>query len=254
MDQLRFSFFRRLLQPGPRPAAPIASPDPRQEWLERFRRHHGGPVEVVFHDNASTMVSSRRRGKVLCLRLHNMFFQADETVLSALSDFLRGARGGNQLLDLFIESHRHLILIGRPRSCGSSVGRRFDLLQIRDALNRFYFANPVIVPVVWGRFRLGRRRSIRLGSYAFGEQVIRIHPALDQDFVPAYVVVGVVYHEMLHHVFGEQKVGGRRSIHPPEFNILDERYVHYARASDWVRQNLRRLLNSGKTRHQRAHS
>ncbi len=252
MDQQSFSFFRRLFPARATPAAPVAPQSPRQEWIDRFRRYYGWPVEVVFHDNASTMISSRRRGKTLHLRLHHMFQQADAAVLAALADFLRGAGRGAEILDSYIEGHKHLVLARRPRRLGSSIGRRFDLLRIRDALNRFYFARPVLVPVVWGRFHSARRRqSIRLGSYAYDEQLIRIHPVLDQDFVPAHVVVGVVYHEMLHHVFGEQKVCGRRQIHTPEFRALEERFVHYARSSVWVKQNIRRLLSGGKNRHKR---
>jgi hypothetical protein len=209
-------------------------------WSARFRPHMPVAFQVRFTANTSTMISSRRRGRVLHLRLHHMFIDADDAVLTALAQYLKGMRQGNRRLDRFIE--RNMNRVAR-RKLSRSRGRRFDLLSIRDALSRAYFTAPVDVPVVWGPERKpGRQRSIRLGSYSFEDRIIRIHPILDRDQVPAYVVVGVVYHEMLHHVLGSERRKDRRLVHTREFREREAAFVHYQRAEAWERENLSRLL------------
>jgi len=209
-------------------------------WSTRFRSYLPVTFEVRFTDNTSTMISSRRRGRILRLRLHHMFIDADDSVLSALARYLVGQRSGNQRLDRFIE--KNMNRIARKKLSGSQ-GRRFDLEKIRDALNRAYFGRPVEVPVVWSSERqVKRQRSIRLGSYSFEDRVIRIHPALDRDLVPAYVVVGVVYHEMLHHELGSDRHNNRRLVHTRRFREREAQFVHYDRAEAWERDHLGQLI------------
>ena len=66
----------------------------------------------------------------------------------------------------------------RPR------GRHFHLGEILNRINRDYFDGGVMVSITWGRRSARRpRRSIRLGSYRREQNLIRIHPALDAEFV-----------------------------------------------------------------------
>ena len=97
-----------------------------------------------------------------------------------------------------------------------------------------------------GRPCSSRRRSIRFGSYSAQENVIRIHPLLDQDFVPQYFIRYIVFHEMLHAFLGaHESSSGRRRVHTREFRRRERAYPDYARAVEWESKesNLRRLLN-----------
>ena len=219
-----------------------------RHWGLRFTRYFKKPFRIRFTDNSSTMISSRVRRGVLELRLHHMFIKAQDGILAALADYLLDRKKNHRRLDGFIERNHNRVGRRRPAALGSSQGSRFDLTAIRDALNRAYFDVPVGVLVVWGTSRhRRRRRSIRLGSYCYEDHVIRIHPALDQNFVPAYVVAGVVYHEMLHHALGARQKGGRRLVHTREFREREARFVHYQKAEAWERDNLGRLLARRRT-------
>ena len=95
-----------------------------------------------------------------------------------------------------------------------------------------------------------RRRSIRFGSYTPVDELIRIHPYLDQAFVPEFFVRYIVFHEMLHaHMGIEETPNGRRRIHPPAFRRREEEYGDYDRAVAWMNDesNLRRLLRAPKS-------
>ncbi len=88
------------------------------------------------------------------------------------------------------------------------------------------------------------RRAIKLGTYSAIERLIRIHPVLDQAWVPRYFVSFVIYHEMLHHVMPATIVGGRRLLHPPLFLARERLFRDFERAIAWERAHLHRLLRA----------
>jgi hypothetical protein len=216
----------------------------------------GKSLKVRFTNNSSTMISSKVRPGELLVRLHHMFINADTTVLTALASYLRGSRRHELCLDRFISLNRHKVFRKPPPGADRAHGRFFDLEKIRDCLSRAYFSNAVSVPVVWGRFGQTKgKRSIRLGSYSFADRVIYVHPILDQEFVPAYMVVAVVYHEMLHHIIGSVKTNGQRRVHTAEFRRRERAYIHYQRAATWEKDNVGKLLrkSNSPTRRNKAH-
>jgi hypothetical protein len=87
-----------------------------------------------------------------------------------------------------------------------------------------------------------------LGVYLPGVQLIRIHPALDQAFVPRFFVEFIVYHELLHHVIPPVRVNGRYQIHSPRFHQRERDFPAYAQAIAWRKQSLQRLLRSERRR------
>lgn len=90
---------------------------------------------------------------------------------------------------------------------------------------------------------------MRFGSYLPAKRLIRIHPALDQAFVPQSFVEFIVYHELLHHVIPPVRVNGRYQIHSAAFRRREREFPAYAEAIAWRQQSLRRLLRSNR-RHQ----
>jgi hypothetical protein len=128
-------------------------------------------------------------------------------------------------------------------------GRHHDLDAILADLRVRYFPDCVEVTIRWGRWS-GRARphSIRFGAYLPASQSIRIHPALDQVFVPRYFVEFIVYHELLHHVIPPVRVNGRYQIHSPAFRQREREFPAYAEAMAWRQQSLRRLLRSTSRR------
>jgi hypothetical protein len=127
-------------------------------------------------------------------------------------------------------------------------GRYHDLDIILEELRGQYFPNCAAVRICWGRWSgRTRPRSIRFGAYLADAQLIRIHPALDQAFVPCYFVGFIVYHELLHHIMPAVRVNGRYQIHSPAFRRREREFPAYAEAIAWRRRSLRRLLElSGK--------
>lgn len=238
-----------------RPRAPVSGrdrggdaidgQDDRRVWLQR---RLAAPVSLVWTDNRAVMISVRGSAAGYRLRVQKLFREAPENVWRALVDHVRDRdAAASAVLRQYVSRHQHR-LPSRPRRPAAAPalqpqGKCFDLDDIYRQLNREYFGDQVEAQVTWGRRAPGRRRrSIRFGAYDSRKRLIRIHPLLDQSFVPLYVVENVVYHEMLHQVHPPRRVNGRWSIHTADFRREERRYAHFERAEAWQRRHLARLL------------
>ena len=123
--------------------------------------------------------------------------------------------------------------------------RYFDLREIFERVNLRHFRGRLrSYKVVWGRRRKERPREYFIfGSIQEEDRVIRIHPLLDQPFVPRWFIEYVLYHEMLHSVVpDEMDSAGRRRIHTAEFYRREKAFPRYRRARQWEDENLARFL------------
>ena len=215
-------------------------------------RRAGMVIHLTITNNRHTMVSVRQTADGgASVRAHHMFLDAPEQVLAALAHMVRHPRSKKRghVIDEYIRERQHLIAPKRPRTIYVSTrGRHHDLRALYDEVNREHFGGSIAAHITWGRMpRGGRRRSIRFGSYSVRQHLIRIHPLLDQAFVPRYFVRYIVFHEMLHaHLGVSENESGRRSIHPPEFKQAEQAYPDFERATAWLEEanNLSRLLHS----------
>jgi hypothetical protein len=124
-------------------------------------------------------------------------------------------------------------------------GRFFNLRKIFDKLNARYFGNRLRgYAILWGRKRQQRPKdAIVFGTIQEEDRVIRIHPLLDQRFVPGWFLEYVVYHEMLHAVVPDRWDGsGRRRVHHEAFNERERQFRWFRRAKAWEEENLARFL------------
>lgn len=206
------------------------------------------PVLVRVTDNTSTMISFRRRGRALYVRAHRMFGDAPAPVLDALALFVSKddiPKDSAKLLDEWIDRHRDVLNEARSDALRiQPFGEAHDLQAIFDRLNAQHFAGKIQATITWTRAAKGQRRtSIHMGTYSDELKLIRIHPALDQAWVPEHFVEFVVFHEMLHQVHGVAGHGeARRAVHTPAFRADEKRFPRYAEARRWEKDNLRRLL------------
>jgi len=274
-DQLEFDWLESATPPLARPAAPAIddtpsipecsavvphSPIPPQSELRRTAEalHHelmsrtGMCLRLRITNNYSTIMSVKHdvAGVAARVSLHYMFLDAPAEVKSALAQWIKRPRAKKPgvLLDAFIRQRHGLIRPARPRAVRVCTrGVHHNLAELFAEVNRAHFNDAVRARITWGNMpRAARRRSIRFGTHCLRQNLIRIHPLLDQTFVPRYFVRYIVFHEMLHaHLGISETPSGRRSIHPPQFKRIEKAYPDYARAVAWLEdsRNLRRLLD-----------
>jgi hypothetical protein len=215
----------------------------------------GVDIRLRITNNTSTMMSLRYEsaGRRALVGLHHMFLEAPEDVRKALSAWIvkPSAKVPGKKLEAFIAEQRHLIASKPVKSAIlRTQGEFFDLASLYREVNAAFYNNEVDTPITWGKMpSLRSRRSIRFGSFSPGENLIRIHPLLDQEFIPLFFVRYIVFHEMLHaHMGIEESATGRRKIHPPEFRRREAAYPDFERALAWMEdvKNLRRLLRASR--------
>lgn len=222
----------------------------RQMLERRFELAAAGPVQLAVTDNRRRMVVQTRVRGTLRVRLHMMFLDAPERVKEALVRYVvRGDRDASQVVGEYIESNSFRIRAERPITQPlNTAGRVHDLEAILNRIDQRYFGGALgDVQVTWGRRTSPRgdsRTSIKLGTYSATERLVRIHPVLDQRWVPRYFVAYIVFHELLHHVIPPVKLGRFTLLHPPEFLRRERAYPQYLRAIDWENRHLDRLLRS----------
>jgi hypothetical protein len=210
----------------------------------------GKTLDLHLTNNHYSMISVRRKADGYRLRLHRMFVAAEARVMRALARYVvHNDRRASALLGEFIEQHQHIIRRQerRPRNFTlRTMGRCHDLQVIFDRLNAERFGGALDARITWGAVasRRPRRRSIKMGSYAVEDRIIRIHPALDQDFVPDYFVSWIVFHEMLHGKHEVRREHGRRRFHTQAFMEEERTFPDFARACAWEKQHLDRLLRA----------
>jgi hypothetical protein len=215
-----------------------------QENLSRLVKK---PVHLTITDNTHSMIHIRPLNSGYKVRLHHMFFAAETEVLVSLARFVKSRnRKAPSVLRSFVKANSHKINRSPPKSRQTIVrskGRFFDLNALFDQVNREYFANLIDCSISWGANRRVRNQnSIKLASYSERTKTIRVHPALDKSYVPKYVILGIVYHEMLHHHLGVEQHNGRKIAHTRRFRQLEARYRHYHKLQAWKEKNLHRLL------------
>lgn len=124
-----------------------------------------------------------------------------------------------------------------------AVGRVYNLRSIFRRLNGLYFGGEVRARIEWGRARGQKaRRSREFGTYYYQKRLIRVHPILDQGWVPLFVVEAVIHHEMCHQVCPEEWRKGRRMAHHAAFHRKEREYHYFNEAERWLSENLRKLL------------
>jgi len=265
-NQLEFPWLETAEAPPPAAAAPapklvLAPERPEQAQLAadslhaELKRGTGLRVQLSITNNSSTMMSVRHTpgGSGVRVRLHHMFLGAPPEVRAALTAWIKKPRSKQSaaVLDGFIRENQDRI---RPAARRPAVlrteGAHHDLPGLAREINDRYFGGNISAQITWGRMpRARRRRSIRFGSYSPRENLIRIHPLLDQPFVPEFFVSYILFHEMLHAALGiEESPSGRRCIHTREFKRQERLYPDYERALAWMEEpaNLNRLLSRAK--------
>jgi predicted metal-dependent hydrolase len=204
-------------------------------------------VRLRLTSNRYTIVSVKRGPDRYDVRVHQMFSQADENVVSALSQYvLCNDPDAATFLGKFIDCHRHQIEAQPKRQRRVAIrtaGQHHDLRAIFKRLNAHYFTRPIRAKITWGMAaRRSERRSIMVGSYSVEDRLIRVHPVLDRAEVPEFFVEWIVFHEMLHAKHPIRKIGGRRCFHPPAFLDEERCFAQWEQAQRWQTENLERLL------------
>ena len=242
-----------------RPSSPLPlGPAFRAQQTSELRKRlltflSGEQLNITVTNNKTVMVSVTRdpKHRRYKARVHRIFLEAPDTVIEHLARYIVfNDDKASQEIGRFIDDNpSRSVSSGRMPTPSpariQTTGKVHDLKVIFDQINHSYFEGEVGCRITWGRhvLRGKARRSIKVGSYTLEDDIIRIHPGLDQEWVPVYYLQWVVYHEMLHAMHPIPVVNGRRRFHTSAFSRDERRFSHFHEAVAWEKQNLPALLS-----------
>jgi len=208
--------------------------------LRHLRRLTGKDVELTITENASSMISFRKKGAVVVLRLHRIFLEAGPEVLDEVAEFIKKKGGRTPLIRQFIKAHAGALPVRPARKVRhNTAGKHHDLVSIARTVNHEYFGDRISAGITWGAMKRGCRVRRRiLGSYNSRTDTIRVNPVLDVKTVPKYYLEFIVYHEMLHADMGVEKKNGRREVHSREFRKREKLFRHFERVLLWEKKGV----------------
>lgn len=223
----------------------------RQSLERRLSRAFGCPAQLSITDNRRKYLWYELCKGVIRVRLDSMFLGASKDVIKAAVECIRSGaqdKEANAVLDGFIDKtgYKRLPAI-RVSSRLRPVGKHHDLSRSLSRVSKQYYANDVgHVLITWSRRGsrpIKTRDYIKLGYYYTSEHCIRIHPSLDQPWVPRYVIDFLVYHELIHHMY----MPGSRNTHDDEFHRRESLFPSKTKAEDWIANNVYRLTANSVT-------
>lgn len=210
--------------------------------------------QIHWTRNRRTMISYSQRHRPPLLRLQAFFVEAPPRVIERIAEVIEGRkRGWGAEIDHFIRTQlsnpkwRETLANPRPAAL-SATGRRLDLTPLFEELNATYFGGRVQAKLGFMRAvpqKRGRPNSLRLGTYSPETGIIRLHPALEAEKVPLFVVRAVLFHEMAHALqpgLHQAPVGKRRAVHDRAFKSELSRFPETESADLWIKTHLRELL------------
>jgi len=200
-------------------------------------------------------VAKERNGVGKKVSLHWIFLEAPDFVLQRLADFIKAPDADNRMIiRRYIAENSHKIdstsLKRRLREI--TKGYHYDLRILFDKINNTYFnGNLNHLKITWGRKKIDTRKkfnSINFGSFSHSEQCIRIHPVLDNSFVPQYFLEYIIYHEMLHSII-HPKITHHyfTCYHHSDFKQREQDFKYYENAIKWQKENLAYILKNLKS-------
>jgi SprT-like family len=228
--------------PAQRNSGQLRLPFLRDEYSLRscLTKMLGSDIGLTLTDNRTSMLSIKKGAERPSFRIHRIFLDADEAVIQAVADFIKGRKSARPTIQAFIRRHG-CSLESRParRLPLRTDGIWHCLATLFHSVNADYFQGEITASITWGRRISGKRsHRITLGSYCRDSNTIRINPLLDRKAVPAFFLEFVIYHEMLHAVLGIMVKNGRRSVHSKEFRRREELFADYKQAVLWEREHL----------------
>jgi hypothetical protein len=203
------------------------------------------PIQASFFPYVGLTHTIRRRGKGWILRISDHCRNAPRMVIEAIALILaakvlrrKPLRRMQETYDLFRKAKETEDSVNARRlqrgrkiiTCGE--GKHHSLSAIYRDVNERYFGSRVNVHKLgWGP----KRSWGRLGHYDPLHNTITISPVLDSPRVPRFVVCYIVYHEMLHTLFGSDEAAGRRNRHHPTgFREAERAYPDYESAKRFL--------------------
>jgi predicted SprT family Zn-dependent metalloprotease len=224
-----------------------------EQWLNQLLIHEHQHVHLTLTRTRHSKIRLQRTSpRHWILRMHEQFIRAPDSLLDNLASFIihqdpnawKRVAAFARTIDVDPETKR--VTSPQPRR---TRGHIFDLQRELELVKKGYFDTPPAAEITWGTMRKSRRRtrrSIRFGSWHENQKLVRIHPLLDQKWVPLEFIHYLIYHELCHAVAKpEMSESGRNRIHHRAFKDLESTFPNLKAMEKLSTDIFKRLCKEG---------
>ena len=204
------------------------------------------PIHIRFYRFTSLNTTIRLREGQLKIHLSDLLEGAPEPVLRAIAHILLAKLyrrpldpSHNTRYRRFASSESVLRQTERIRQMrgrkkiSTSKGDYYDLDEVFEALNTRFFHGLMGRPLLtWSEHRARRL----LGHYDSAHNTIMVSRVFDRKNTPRYAIEYLMYHEMLHLKHPVKVRGGRRCVHPREFQAEEKLFPELEQAKAYLKQ------------------
>ena len=204
------------------------------------------PIHIRFYRFTSLNTTIRLREGQLKIHLSDLLEGAPEPVLRAIAHILLAKLyrkpldpSHNTRYRRFASSESVLRQTERIRQMrgrkkiSTSKGDYYDLDEVFETLNIRFFHGLMGRPLLtWSEHRARRL----LGHYDSAHNTIMVSRVFDRKNTPRYAIEYLMYHEMLHLKHPVKVRGGRRCVHPREFQAEEKLFPELEQAKAYLKQ------------------
>jgi hypothetical protein len=202
-------------------------------------------LEIRFRRFTSLNTTIRLREGRLHVHLSDLLEGAPESVLRAILHILLAKLYRKPLNALQTTRYRRFAsseavirqteLIrqsrGRKKMLGPQ-GQHYNLDEIFESLNSRFFHGLMGRPLLTWSGHMAKRS---LGHYDPAHNTIVVSRVFDRKNTPRYAVEYLLYHEMLHLKHPVKVRGGRRCVHPREFQLEERLFPDWQKAKEYLK-------------------
>lgn len=135
------------------------------------------------------------------------------------------------------------------RIAGKTHGRRHDLREVFDSVNKTHFGGTLSSLLRWGpSLSKTSHHMIKTDRAGNTLNLITIAGVYNHAAVPQFAIEAVMYHEMLHIAIPPWKKKGRRVVHGAAFKKAEQSFPGYQQWRTWERTVLPGLLGRKRFR------
>ncbi len=177
----------------------------KEDFVNHIKKFLPSNSIVNFKKSNNNIIKVKKRLFTLDINIHPAFLKADKNLIQDIVNFINQDKSKdlkeskNRISKFFNENYIPQKIKIKNKFKYKNIQFNFQDI-IANLKNVYTNINFNDLKITWGKNYKNRRRSIRFGSFDKKNNLIRIHPSLDNINIPDFFIRSIIYHEITHFI------------------------------------------------------
>ncbi len=213
----------------------------KNDFINHIKQYLPTNCTIHIKSNNNNLIKIKKKLFMTEIIIHPVFLNADKNLIQDIVIFIKQDKSKNikesklRMSKFYEENYKSKKIKIKNKYKHKDIQYLFQniLIKLNDLYNNINFFE---LKITWGKNYKTRRRSIRFGSFDKRHNLIRIHPALDNTYVPDFFISSIIYHEITHFIV--YKLQKKSMPHSKMFyNILKKIDPDFETSRLWEKNN-----------------